>query len=140
MYQTSHTNQISTPKGQVNYQDWELEVLKAVAGKGVTADQLTHVIKRSIPSITKKAGALGYSLKGLKSEKEKRLNKKPKASGKVLDVIRSLGTATTSLIIRKTEYTEAVVRSCLKWLVDNDVIKYKKNESTGGFTSYVYYI
>ena len=49
---------------QKNYDDWELTVIKAVDGKGVTVDDLMHVIKRSRGSITRKASEIGSSLKG----------------------------------------------------------------------------
>jgi len=49
---------------QKSYQDWELTIIKTVNGKGVTADELIHVIKRSRGSITRKASEIGSSLKG----------------------------------------------------------------------------
>ena len=50
---------------QKEYLPWEMQVIKAVDGKGVTADDLMHVLKdRSKGSITNKACVMGSSLKG----------------------------------------------------------------------------
>lgn len=49
---------------QKEYLPWEMQVIKAVDGKGVTVDDLMHVIKRSRGSITRKASEIGSSLKG----------------------------------------------------------------------------
>jgi len=62
----NHVHDVRTPKKQKNYQDWELKVIKAVDGAGVTADDLMHVIKRSRQSIQKKAAMMGSSLRGVK--------------------------------------------------------------------------
>ena len=52
-----------TPHGQVNYKKWELKVLLAVHGEGVTAENLTHVLRlRNAGSISRKAGEQGVSL------------------------------------------------------------------------------
>lgn len=53
-----------SPESQNNYEDWELKVILAVNGKGVTAKMLTHVLDRSETSIARKACDIGSSLKG----------------------------------------------------------------------------
>ena len=62
-------NQLSdtrTPKGQRNFEDWEKKVILAIDGQGVTAEMLTHVLNRSISSITHAAAKIGSSLRKAK--------------------------------------------------------------------------
>lgn len=59
-------NTVHSPRPAKNinsYQQWELKVLLACDSVGVTANQLTSIIKRSENSIAKKACDMGISLK-----------------------------------------------------------------------------
>ena len=61
--QTNHIHKSRRKRGQVDYETWELKVLLAVDGKGVTAEQLTHVLRlRNAGSISRKASDQGVSL------------------------------------------------------------------------------
>ncbi len=51
-----------TKRGQVNFEDWELRVLLAVNGKGVSASRVAAFFGKSETSIRKKATDQGVSL------------------------------------------------------------------------------
>lgn len=121
---------VRTPKSQNDYEDWEKKVILAVDGKGVTVEQLAHVIHRSTISIAKKACAMGCSLKATKR------NNKAAANNKIFSLIESLGLATTAVLIKDSGLPESTVRACLIYLVDINVVKYRTNKPRG----YVYYI
>ncbi len=53
---------VRTPKGQNNYQDWELKVLLAVDGQGVSAERVGVFLGRDVGSVRKAATKQGVSL------------------------------------------------------------------------------
>ena len=55
----------NTPIGQDDFKPWELKVMLACHGVGVTAEDLSHVLKRTPGTIGRKASMQGVSLKRL---------------------------------------------------------------------------
>ena len=121
---------VRSPDSQNDYSDWEMKVIKAVHGQGISVYQLSHVIPRTTDSIKAKASRMGCSLRASKK------NNKADANLKVFSVIESLGLATAPVIIKESGLPEHSARTCLRYLVDSNLIRCRTHKKRG----YVYYI
>jgi hypothetical protein len=62
----NYAHDVRPPKNNNPYDEWELKVLRAADGKGITKDILALLFDRTEGSVSKKAGQVGSSLRAKK--------------------------------------------------------------------------
>ena len=59
----NYAHDVRPPENNNPYDEWELKVLLAVNGQGVTRARVAEFLRRSETSVAKKSGQMGVSLK-----------------------------------------------------------------------------